>query len=101
MLVGVALGAHAATKQGTPPEAPPEITLTLDAVDVVRRPAGQPGLGFLAGKALAHEGDLELFDVVFVVDTSGSTADSSGLGETSTWMSKIPGVKVSRSNSIF
>jgi len=90
----LALGAAA------PPEAPPEITLTLDTVDVIRRPASLPGLGFLSGKALAHEGSLELFDVVFVIDTSGSTADSSGLGETSTWISHLPGVRVSRTNSI-
>ena len=95
-LAGLALGAHAATA----PEAPAEITLTVDAVDVVRRPSGQPGLGYLGGKAFAHEGDIELFDVVFVLDTSGSTADSSGLGSTSTWISNIPMVKVSRANSI-
>jgi Mg-chelatase subunit ChlD len=82
------------------PEAPPAITLTLDAVDVVRKPAELPGLGFLSGKALAYQGDLELFDVVFVIDTSGSTADSSGLGEHGTWISHLPGVKVSRSDSI-
>ena len=92
----LAVGAHAATEQ----EPPPQITLTLDAVDVVRKPGGQPGLGYLGGKAFAHEGDIELFDVVFVLDTSGSTADSSGLGSTSTWISNIPMVKVSRANSI-
>ena len=95
----LALSLVAATAPSAP-KAPPEITLTLDAVDVVRRPAELPGLGFLSGKALAYQGDLELFDVVFVLDTSGSTADSSGLGEHSSWISHLPGVKVSRSDSI-
>jgi Mg-chelatase subunit ChlD len=77
-----------------------EITLTMDVVDVVRPPAREPGLGFLSGKALAHEGELELFDVVFVIDTSGSTADASGLGRTSGWLSRLPGMSVSRSDSV-
>jgi Mg-chelatase subunit ChlD len=87
----------------TPPaQAPqPAIRLTLDNVDVVRRPTGQPGVGYLSGTALAYEGELELFDVVFVIDTSGSTAESSGLpGSGSTWISRLPGMKVSRSASI-
>jgi Mg-chelatase subunit ChlD len=78
----------------------PQITLTLDAVDVVRAPAAEPGLGFLSGKAFAHEGELELFDVVFVIDTSGSTASSSGLGAASGWLAKLPGVKVDRADSV-
>jgi len=78
----------------------PEITLTVDTVDVVRPPAGQPGLGFLSGRAFAHEGDLELFDVVFVIDTSGSTADASGLAQKSSWLSHLPGVQVSRADSV-
>src|SRR5258706_15152850 len=78
----------------------PEITLTVDPVDVVRPPAGQPGLGFLSGRAFAHEGDLELFDVVFVIDTSGSTADASGLAQKSSWLSHLPGVQVSRADSV-
>jgi Mg-chelatase subunit ChlD len=83
-----------------PAESLPEITLTLDTLDVVRPPSGQPGLGFLSGRALAHEGDLELFDVVFVIDTSGSTADSSGLGQHSGWLSHLPGVEVAREDSV-
>ncbi|HXX48365.1 MAG TPA: vWA domain-containing protein [Myxococcota bacterium] len=78
----------------------PEITLTLDTVDVVRPPASDPGLGFLSGKAFAHEGPIELFDVVFVIDTSGSTAISSGLGKNAGWLSRLPGVKVARADSV-
>jgi hypothetical protein len=81
-------------------EGPAEITLTLDTVDVVRPPSGEPGLGFLSGRALAHEGDLELFDVVFVIDTSGSTGEASGLGSRSSWLSHLPGVQVSRGDSV-
>ncbi|HTO71363.1 MAG TPA: VWA domain-containing protein [Myxococcota bacterium] len=81
-------------------DAPPEITLSLDTVDVVQAPSGGQGLGFLSGKAFAHQGPIELFDVVFVIDTSGSTADSSGLGSSSGWLSHLPGVKVSRADSV-
>ena len=82
-------------------DGPPEITLSLDTVDVVRPPASDPGLGFLSGKAFAHEGPIELFDVVFVIDTSGSTGISSGLGkEAKSWLSRLPGVKVSRADSV-
>ena len=78
----------------------PEITLTLDTVDVVRPPGAEPGLGYLSGRALAHEGELELFDVVFAIDTSGSTANASGLGRRSGWLSRLPGVGVANSETI-
>ncbi len=78
----------------------PEITLTLDTVDVVRAPGAEPGLGYLSGRALAHAGELELFDVVFVIDTSGSTAEASGLGKRSGWLSRLPGVPVGKTDSI-
>jgi len=77
-----------------------EITLTLDSIDRVRAPAAEPGLGYVSGRALAHQGELELFDVMFVIDTSGSTASSSGVGEGSSWLKRLPGVPVRRSESI-
>jgi Mg-chelatase subunit ChlD len=77
-----------------------EITLTIDAIDRVRAPGAAPGLGYVSGRALAHQGELELFDVVFVIDTSGSTASSSGLGAGSGWLKRLPGVPVKRSESI-
>ena len=78
-----------------------EITLTLDAMDRVRAPGkAEPGLGYVTGRALAHQGELELFDVVFVIDTSGSTAEASGVGAGSSWLKKLPGVPVSRTESI-
>jgi Mg-chelatase subunit ChlD len=95
LLLALAFSAAGARAEGVP-----EITLSLDVVDVVRPPSGQPGLGFLSGRALAHEGDLELFDVVFAIDTSGSTADSSGLGSRSSWLSHLPGAQVSRGDSV-
>jgi Mg-chelatase subunit ChlD len=96
----LAAGAHA----DTPPKPAPEaqaIKLTLDKVDVVRSPTAQPGVGYLSGTVLAYAGELELFDVVFVIDTSGSTADSSGLSNSASgWLARLPGMKVSRSASI-
>ncbi len=39
---------------------------------------GDPGGVFVAGQALAPVGDFRKIDVMFVLDTSGSTADASG-----------------------
>ncbi|MEX2208897.1 MAG: vWA domain-containing protein [Myxococcota bacterium] len=77
-----------------------EITVTIDAIDRVRAPGVEPGLGYVSGRALAHPGELELFDVMFVIDTSGSTATSSGLGEGSSWLRRLPGLPRRRGDSI-
>lgn len=48
-------------------------TPTADAL------VGDPGgMAFVAGKALAHFGDFEIFDIVFVIDQSDSTSAPSG-----------------------
>lgn len=40
---------------------------------------GDPGgMAFVAGKALAHYGEFEIFDIVFVIDVSDSTSAPSG-----------------------
>ena len=96
LLAGVA---HADERALAEPDGS-EITLTLDAIDRVRAPGAEPGLGYVSGRALAHQGELELFDVVFVIDTSGSTASSSGVGAGSSWLKRLPGVPVRRSESI-
>jgi hypothetical protein len=102
--VGIALataGAARAAEPAKPAAADAsEITLTLDTIDRVREPGAAPGLGYVSGRALAHQGELELFDVVFVIDTSGSTAEASGIGEGSGWLKRLPGVSVDRSESI-
>ena len=100
--VSIALAAglaHAGESAREEPDAS-EITLTLDAIDSVRAPTADPGLGYVSGRALAHHGALELFDVVFVIDTSGSTAGASGIGDGSSWLKRLPGVPVRRSESI-
>lgn len=59
-------------------EKPPELELEIDS------PAngaviGDPmGTAFVSGKALAHYGEYQTFDIVFVIDTSDSTAAPSG-----------------------
>ena len=48
-------------------------TPTTDAL------VGDPGgMAFVAGKALAHYGEFEIFDIVFVIDQSDSTSAPSG-----------------------
>jgi len=96
----VAGAARAADPSVVDPKDTSEITLTLDSVDRVRAPSAEPGLGYVSGRALAHQGELEVFDVVFVIDTSGSTAEASGIGEGSGWLKRLPGVSVSRTESI-
>lgn len=100
LVAGAVRAAEPAPLPTADPKGASEITLTLDAVDRVRAPAAEPGLGYVSGRALAHQGELELFDVVFVIDTSGSTAEASGVGEGSGWLKRMPGVPVSRTESI-
>lgn len=58
---------------------PPELRIQLEIEHPVEGAVlGDPTGGFLAGRALALFGDLELFDVILVLDTSGSTNLPSG-----------------------
>jgi Mg-chelatase subunit ChlD len=53
-----------------------ELTIDSPARDAV---IGDPGgMAFVAGRALAHFGKLQTFDIMFVVDASDSTAAPSG-----------------------
>ena len=57
---------------------PAELVLEIDYPDFGAVVGGVDATGFLAGRALAPRGILRPTDIVFVLDTSGSTADSSG-----------------------
>ena len=81
LVVFVCASAHAAdpaTKPKLTSDKPPELLLEIDS------PAngaviGDPmGAAFVSGKALALFGEYQTFDIVFVVDTSDSTAAPSG-----------------------
>ncbi len=50
-----------------------EILLTLDSFVDSGQSVQQQQLGFVFGRALAHEGKLQRIDVVFLIDISGST----------------------------
>ena len=57
---------------------PPELELEIDS-PVNGAVIGDPmGTAFGSGKALAHYGEYQTFDIVFVIDTSDSTAAPSG-----------------------
>lgn len=85
LLVGLALvvcaRAHAAdpvTKPKMTADKPPELLLEIDSPtngSVIGDPMGS---AFVSGKALALFGEYQTFDVIFVVDTSDSTAAPSG-----------------------
>lgn len=58
---------------------PAEVFLTIDSVSLATPARKTEPLGFIAGRALAHSGSIKLFDVMFLIDVSLSTADSSGV----------------------
>ncbi len=55
-----------------------EVTLRIEIPADGATVRSLDGLAFLAGKALAHTGPLDEFDIVFVVDQSDSTVNSTG-----------------------
>ena len=54
-----------------------DLFLAVDSVSLARS-GPHEALGFVAGRAFAQIGDAPRFDVVFALDVSGSTAESSG-----------------------
>ena len=56
----------------------PKLDLTIDAPEAGSVVGDPGGLAFLAGRALAHYGDFQTFDIVFVIDVSDSTSAPSG-----------------------
>ncbi len=66
LVVGVALGAAQ------------NLTLRIDTPAPGIVTVDSAGMAFVSGLAYAHAGDLPKFDVVFVLDVSGSTAAASG-----------------------
>jgi len=59
-------------------EKPPELLLDVDSPHNGAVIGDPTGMAFVSGKALALYGEYQTFDVMFVIDTSDSTADPSG-----------------------
>jgi len=59
-------------------EGPPRLALSIETPEKDAIVGDPGGMGFIAGKAMAHFGELELFDIVLVVDHSASTSAPSG-----------------------
>ena len=59
-------------------EKPPELVLTIEAPTNGAVIGDPTGMAFIGGKALALYGEYQTFDIVFVIDTSDSTAEPSG-----------------------
>ncbi|MFI5317112.1 MAG: VWA domain-containing protein [Myxococcota bacterium] len=57
---------------------PPELRLTLDAPTNGAVIGDPTGMAFVSGQALALFGEYQTFDIIFVIDTSDSTAEPSG-----------------------
>jgi len=67
----VLLAPPLAAAESTP--AAPGVAISID--NLVR---AADGLGFVTGRAVGHKGALSRFDIAFLIDVSGSTADASG-----------------------
>jgi len=57
---------------------PPELRLSIDSPSNGAVIGDPTGMAFVAGNALALFGEYQTFDIIFVVDTSDSTAEPSG-----------------------
>jgi hypothetical protein len=66
------LGAHAYPNQTA------RLELSLDTPSPGSVVGDKLGMAFVAGKALAHYGEFQTFDIMFVIDTSQSTDQPSG-----------------------
>jgi hypothetical protein len=59
-------------------ETPPELMLEIDSPNNGAVIGDPTGMAFIGGKALALYGEYQTFDIMFVIDTSDSTAEPSG-----------------------
>lgn len=57
---------------------PPELRLSIDSPSNGAVIGDPTGMAFVSGQALALYGEYQTFDIVFVIDTSDSTAEPSG-----------------------
>jgi Mg-chelatase subunit ChlD len=76
-----ALQARAATDAPKPKKTadkPPEMVLGIESPANGAVIGDPTGMAFVAGKALALYGEYQTFDIIFVIDTSESTAEPSG-----------------------
>jgi len=85
LLVGLALIASASARAADPitapkltAEKPPELMLEIDSPTNGAVIGDPMGMAFVSGKSLALYGAYQTFDIVFVIDTSDSTAAPSG-----------------------
>ena len=81
LAVLVCVPAHAADPVTAPKRSsdkPPELMLEIDSPTNGAVIGDPMGAAFVSGKALALYGEYQTFDIVFVVDTSDSTAAPSG-----------------------
>jgi len=79
LAVGVpALAAEPATKPKLSSDKPPELMLEIDSPSNGAVIGDPMGAAFVSGRALALFGKYQTFDIVFVIDTSDSTAAPSG-----------------------
>jgi hypothetical protein len=60
-------------------EPPDQLRISVDFPGAGQRVGGVGGLGLIAGRVVAYQGRLDRFDVVFLIDVSGSTASPSGI----------------------
>jgi hypothetical protein len=78
--VGVATGwlPSVASAEEPKPGERPRLQLAIETPTADALVGDPGGMAFIAGKALAHYGEFETFDIVFVIDQSDSTSAPSG-----------------------
>ena len=59
-------------------EEQPRLELTIDSPNDGAVVGDAGGMGFISGKAIAHYGEFQTFDIMFVIDQSDSTSNPSG-----------------------
>jgi len=74
----LSVGARAADPITAKAQGRPRLQLSIDTPEQGAVVGSIGGMAFLSGKALAHFGEFQTFDIMFVVDTSSSTEAPSG-----------------------
>ncbi len=75
-LLSLAVPAFAADTR--PGEERPRLDLSIETPEPSAVVGDPGGMAFVAGRALAHYGEFETFDIIFVIDQSDSTSNPSG-----------------------
>ncbi len=80
-MLGLGAGAASLTSEGAPAGAPSadHLQISIEYPGAGQRVGDVDGLVLLTGRVLAYQGRLDLYEMIFAIDVSGSTAEPSGI----------------------